>query len=208
MKTAETARAQIAAEGRGLFIDSFAESPLFTGAAGAALIAGGCTTLTGAVILCGFVLVTLPLVGLTAFAERERIDERRRPAFYVLLTSLTVLLLSLLVDNIILPDSVTAVGIYAPLVALDGLVLHRTSADAPILLPRETFIEAMACALSFAVCALPIAFVRELLGGGQLFGQPVGIVGAPALQLPFFGFILCGLLCGLWRTLTGRRAAK
>lgn len=196
-------RTQLAADDRQMFSESFRENPLLTGAAGATLIAAGCTTLSGALILSLFMLVNLPLVGLIACREQESMDSRLRPAFYAAITSVTVFLLSLLLDSL-LPDSVSDIGIYAPLAAMNGFVMHRTWPEARILLPREAVVEAMACALCFGLIALPVAFIRELLGAGQLMGVSLGFEGADALQMPFFGFILCGLVIGIIRWLTGK----
>lgn len=199
-------RTQLAADSRQLFSESFRDNPLVTGAAGATLIAAGCTTLSGALILSLFMLVNLPLVGLIACRERESVSPWLRPALYAAIPSVAVFLLSLLLDNVF-RGSVTSLGIYAPLAAMNGLVLHRTWPDARILLPEEAVIDSLACALCFALIALPVAFVRELLGSGTLFGIPLGISGTDALQTPFFGFILCGLLIGLFRALTGGKRA-
>ena len=81
---------QIAADNRQMFGESFRDNPLVTGAAGATLIAAGCTTLTGAMVLSVFMLFCLPIVGVIACKEQESIDARRRPAFYVAVTSAVV----------------------------------------------------------------------------------------------------------------------
>lgn len=198
---------QVAADQMHIFGETFCENPLVTGAAGATLIAGGCTTLTGAVILSVFMLFCLPIVGMIACKEQESISPRLRPAFYVAVTSAMVFLLSVLIDGIF-RDSVTGIGIYAPLAAMNGLVMHRTFPDARILLVREAVVEGIACALCFAAIALPVAFIRELLGGGSLFGVTLGLSGITELQLPFAGFILCGLFIALLRALTGKGAAR
>ncbi len=198
---------QVASDQMHIFGETFCENPLVTGAAGATLIAGGCTTLTGAMVLSVFMLFCLPIVGAIACREQESMDARRRPAFYAAVTSAVVFALSLLLDTIF-RDSVTGVGIYAPLVAMNGLVMHRTWPDARILLTREAVVEGIACALCFAIIALPVAFIRELLGGGALLGIPLGMEGISELQLPFIGFILCGLFIALFRALTGKGAAR
>lgn len=207
MSIRDRAGYQVASDQMHIFGEAFCENPLVTGAAGATLIAAGCTTLTGAMVLSVFMLFCLPIVGVIACREQESIDARRRPAFYAAVTSAVVLVLSLLLDTVF-RGSVTGAGIYAPLAAMNGLVMHRTWSDARILLVREAVVEGFACALCFGIIALPVAFVRELLGGGALFGIPLGMDGISELQLPFFGFILCGLLIALLRALTGKGAAR
>jgi len=202
MSIRDRAGYQVASDQMHIFGETFCENPLVTGAAGATLIAAGCTTLTGAMVLSVFMLFCLPIVGVIACREQERLSTVIRPAFYVAVTSAVVFVLSLVLDGIF-RDSVTGVGIYAPLAAMNGLVMHRTWSDARILLTREAVVEGLACGLCFAVIALPVAFVRELLGGGALFGVPMGMEGIGELQLPFAGFILCGLLIALLRAFTG-----
>lgn len=208
---------QLGEEKRYMLSRAFQDSPVFSGAYGATLIAGGFVlsggvtgaggSLAGTLILCLFMAVCLPVVGLVSCAEAERMNERTRPAFYIIITAATVLLLSLLVDNV-LRGSVSGLGIYIPLVAVDSLVLHRTETDAPIMLPGEAVIEAAGCAFSFAAVAIPAAFVRELLGSGSLLGFSLGFSGASAFKLPFFGFILCGLLTALYRAAFRGKAAE
>lgn len=207
MSIRDRAGYQVATDQMHIFGESFCENPLVTGAAGATLIAAGCTTLTGAAVLSVFMLFCLPVVGVIACREQERIKPGLRPAFYVAVTSAVVFVLSLLLDSLF-RGSVTGVGIYAPLAAMNGLVMHRTWSDARILLTREAVVEGIACALCFAVIALPVAFFRELLGGGALFGVSLGMDGIDELQLPFVGFILCGLIIALFRALTGKGAAR
>ncbi len=207
MTLRHNAGTQVAYDQRQMFGDSFRDNPLLAGAAGATLIAAGCTTMTGALILSLFMLVNLPLVGVIACREQESIDPRRRPAFYVGVASASIFLLSILLDNIF-PGSVSGIGVYAPLAAMNGLVMHRTWPDARILLVREAVVEGLACAVCFGAIALPIAFIRELLGAGSLFGIPLGLRGISELQMPFFGFILCGLLIALLRALTGSGVSR
>jgi len=195
-------RTQLAADGRQMFAESLCDNPLVAGAAGATLIAGGCTTLSGALILSLFMLVNLPLAGYIACREKERIDPQLRPALYVAVTSAAVFVLSLIVDGLF-PGSIASLGFFAPLAAMNGLVMHRTWPDARILLPGEAVTEGLACALCFAIIALPVAFVRELLGDGALLGFSLGFEGTDAVQMPFFGFIMCGMLIGLFRAFIG-----
>lgn len=201
------ASTQVAYDQRQMFADSFRDNPLVAGAAGATLIAAGCTSMTGAVILSLFMLVNLPLVGVIACREQERIDPRRRPAFYAAVTCSAVFLLSILIDSLF-RGSVSGIGIYAPLAAMNGLVMHRTWPDARILLVREAVVEGLACAVCFGALALPVAFIRELLGAGSLFGIPLGLNGIGELQNPFFGFILCGFFIALLRVFTGSGVGK
>ena len=66
MSIRDRAGYQVASDQMHIFGETFCENPLVTGAAGATLIAAGCTTLTGAVVLSVFMLFCLPIVGVIA----------------------------------------------------------------------------------------------------------------------------------------------
>ena len=68
-----------------------------------------------------------------------------------------------------------------------------------MLLGSETVTDALALTAVFALIALPVALIREILGSGELFGISLGFKGNSVFLLPFMGFILCGYLMALVR---------
>ena len=185
-----------------LMLDAVFDNPLVAGAAGVTLIAGGGISLGNALVLTLLMAAQLPLVGIIAAFERERMKPELRPAFYCAMTAVVTLLLSLLLE-LIAKGSVENLGIYAPLVAVDALVLSATAEDAPYVTPREAAWEALGYIIVFAAIAFPVALVREIIGNGSIFGGWLGFNGLEALRHPFAGFILCGLaLAGLRAILT------
>lgn len=179
------------------------QNPILSAAAGAVLIAGCCTTLGNAVVLSIIMLIMLPLIGFVSAVEMERFHPERRYAAYCAIAAGGVFLVSLIVDNIVI-GCVEALGIFAPLAAVNSLILARTSDDAPILTRREAVVEGLACAIIFMGISLSVGFLRELLGSGSIGGGWLGFDGNPVLQSPFAGFILCGFAIAIIRKITDK----
>lgn len=192
-----------------IFSYALRQNPLTAAAAGASIIAGGCTTLGNAVVLCIMMLIILPLMGLISAIEMERIRYEMRLAAYCGISAMLVFVLSLIIDSAVL-GSVESLGIFAPLTAFSSLVLARTADDAPILTKREAVHEGFAYAAVFAMTALPVGLIREIVGSGRIFGGWLGFSGTTAFTEPWMGFILCGLVIAVIRRVTDkpdRRAA-
>jgi len=186
-----------------VFSYALRQNPLLTAAAGTAVVAGGCTSLGNAVILCIMMVILLPLIGFISAVEQERIRPHLRLAAYCAISAVVVFLISLAIDGMVL-GSVEELGIFAPLVAFSSLVLARTSEDAPILTRREAVHEGFAYAVAFIMLALPVGLIREVLGKGEIFGGWLGFSGKPQFSKPWFGFILCGLAIAVIRRATDK----
>lgn len=189
-----------------LFVGSYRRNPITVGAAGINLIAGGCVTMSGSVILSIMMLALLPLVGAVAAFEDGRLSKAVRPAVYALLGGGVALLVAMICERVS-TGCVDRLGIYLPLAALDTLVFVRLSDEAPRLTIAEGFVSGAGTACCFAVLAMTISFVRELFGAGAIFGKYL-FSAYPSLQSPYFGFILCGLALAIAKKLAVKRAMR
>lgn len=190
-------KARRAQERRSVILHTLRSNPLAAGAAGATCIIGACVSIANALVLTAMLAVLLPLIAFISSVERERLGKIVRPAFYCFISALTVFLLSLFLDLTVAEGCVEALGIYAPLLAFDGLVLARTAEDAPLLTVRESLTESITTVICAAVIAIPIGAVREIFAVGKLFSKPVET--GSVFSNPFFGFILCGFLLAAFR---------
>ena len=93
-------------------------------------------------------------------------------------------------------------SVYFPLLAVNTLTFFsvtRCDASRPLL---SVLLQALRFALSFGAVAAVIAAFRELIGRGTLFGATVfSSFRVPTVLLPFFGFILVGMVCAASRGL-------
>ena len=117
------------------------------------------------------------------------------------------------------PAASAALGVYAPLIAVNCLALgvaSRGSSESP----GKALLEGLARGAQFAVVLVLIALIREVLGSGTItlfrvggFAGTVvitGIIDQPARALGAAGGgLLClGYLAGVFREVTRRVGAK
>ncbi len=177
---------------------SLFSSPTLIRASGIATIAGAAISGANALILTFIVLSILLAIGLTTILDGDRLEYPLKTIVYNGVSIFTVFAL-LIIFKQIFPEQVNSIGVYAPLIAFNSLVLCRSEADAPMLLSTETVSDALALAAIFALIAFPVAIVREILGSGSVFGISLGFEGNSVFLMPFMGFILCGFLIAVIR---------
>ncbi|MBO4987774.1 MAG: electron transport complex subunit E [Lachnospiraceae bacterium] len=98
-------------------------------------------------------------------------DKIRIPAFIVIIASF-VTIMELLLQAFI-PSLYAALGIYIPLIVVNCIILGRAEAYAyknPVI---PSFFDGIGMGLGFTIALTIIGSVRELLGGGEIFGYYV-----------------------------------
>lgn len=95
--------------------------------------------------------------------------------------------------------SVGMLGVYFPLLAVNTLTFFLvTRCDEHSPLTKE-LARAVRSVLAFAFFVLAVSVFRELIGKGSLFGIKLSGLQISTVQLPFFGFILVGMLSAFCR---------
>lgn len=95
-------------------------------------------------------------------------DKIRIPAFIVIIASFVTIMQLLLQAYI--PSLYESLGIYIPLIVVNCIILGRAEAYAyknPVV---PSFFDGVGMGLGFTVALTIIGMVRELLGGGEIFG--------------------------------------
>ncbi len=154
-----------------------------------------CTTLKNGVAMSLVVFMVLIPAAFLCFALRCRLNVPPWPtALLCTLVSLIIATLSTYVIRIIAPEITDSLGIYLYLTAAFGVVA-AVFRGREVRSPGSAGLWALQYAGVFALCAVFISAVREILAYGQIWGMPLGmsyiLEGA---KMPFFGFILAGLL--------------
>ncbi len=189
---------------------SLFDSPTLIKASGIATVAGAAISGANALILSFLVLCLLLAVGLTTILDGDRLEYPVKPIVYTAVSVFTLFALLIIIKQIF-PKQLNSIGVYAPLLAFNSLVLCRSEDGAPMLLSTETVSDALALSGIFAGIAVPVALIREVLGSGAVFGHSLGFDGNKAFLMPFMGFILSGYLIAIIRkllSLTERRAGN
>lgn len=110
-------------------------------------------------------------------------DKVRVPAFIVVVASLVTIVQFLLQGYV--PDLYASLGIYIPLIVVNCIILGRAESYAsknPVL---PSIFDGIGMGLGFTVGLTCIGIVREILGGGQIFGVQI-------LPLSDTGYIMDG----------------
>lgn len=109
------------------------------------------------------------------------------------------------------PALSASLGIFIPLIVVNCIILGRAEAFASKNGPVESVLDAIGMGIGFTIALSCLAFFRELLGEGKLYGFPIPFFkGDPALIMIMApgGFVVFGLLIALKRFLEARGATK
>ena len=139
------------------------------------LMLGMCPTLavtTSAINGLGMGLTTTVVLALSnviiSLLRKIIPDKIRIPAFIVIIASFVTIMQLLL--QAYLPSLYESLGIYIPLIVVNCIILGRAEAYAyknPVL---PSFFDGLGMGLGFSIALTCIGMVRELLGGGEIFG--------------------------------------
>jgi Na+-translocating ferredoxin:NAD+ oxidoreductase subunit E len=100
-------------------------------------------------------------------------------------------------------------GIYLPLLAANSLAALRCEKVAVRNTVKYSFFDAIAASAGYSAVLLLVGFIRELLGSGSIFENPIGFLPrASGMLMPFGGFIVLGFMAALLRAYIIRRYPK
>ena len=141
-------------------------------------ILGICSTLVVTNVLQNTAVMCLGLVFVTAFSNlcvsllRRRIPSRIRMMVEVLIIASLVILVDLALKAT-LPDISRQLGPYVGLIITNCIIMGRAEAFALSNPPGLSFVDGISSGLGYSYVLLVIAFFRELLGSGAIWGVPV-----------------------------------
>lgn len=98
-------------------------------------------------------------------------DKVRVPAFIVVVASLVTIVQFLLQGFV--PSLYASLGIYIPLIVVNCIILGRAESYASKNGPITSIFDGIGMGLGFTLGLTCIGIVREILGGGQIFGVQV-----------------------------------
>ena len=161
------------------------ENPTFV------LILGMCPTLavtTSAMNGLGMGLTTMVILTMSnimiSLLRKVIPDSVRMPAYIVVVASFVTIVQFLLQG--FLPDLYDSLGIYIPLIVVNCIILGRAEAYASKHGVISSMFDGIGMGLGFTLGLTCISIVREILGAGEIFGQPV----MPSFYEPAIIFIL------------------
>lgn len=140
------------------------------------------------------------------------IPEKLPYALRVILTSAISSLLYVPVRELtmmIYPESVERIGIYFPLIAVNSLIVYQTQNRFLNLNFRELLGNLVFYILGFDTVMLVSGALRELIAYGTINNKVMNInITVAGAGLPFGGFIILGIMCGIYRKIRSLLSGK
>lgn len=154
------------------------------------------------VLIYAFSVITFVSVILSSFVPRK-IPYALRIISYALISSLVYIPVKV-TAGMLWQESVTAVGIYYPLIAVNSLIVLQTEVKFFRLKKTQMTVSLLSYIAGFDIVMLITALIREVISYGTVNGMiteiPLTVSGFAQTS---GGFILLGLLCGVYRKIRG-----
>ena len=97
----------------------------------------------------------------------------RIPAFIVVIASFVTIIQMLMQAYV--PSLYASLGVFIPLIVVNCIILGRAEAFASKNGPIDSILDGVGIGLGFTLALTAIGAVREILGGGSIFGYSLGI---------------------------------
>lgn len=156
------------------------------------------TSLNSALSVCIALFIMMIPTTVVALVMGSRVKTEMRFVINTLVAALSYIPAIMMV-RALFPQTIAALTIYLPLLAVNELVVLRADRYATKRSVGFAVADTLGCILSFTITMLFIAFVRELLGSGTLFGYKILTHTSPEVLLPFMGFIISGFTAALFK---------
>ena len=179
-------------------------NPILKGNPITVLVLGICSSLAVTVQLKGACVMALSVIAVTGLSSlvvsllRNTIPNRVR----IIVQLVVVAMMVILVDQILKAfayDVDKQLSVYIGLIITNCIVMGRIEAFALGNKPIPSLLDGLANGFGYGMILVIVAFFRELLGSGTIFGLqvlPAGYVPNKLVILPPFALILLG--CIIW----------
>lgn len=192
------------------------KQPIFKGNPITVLVLGICSSLAVTVELKGALVMALSVTIVTGLSSlvcsllRKTIPNRVR----IIVQLVVVALMVILVDQILKAFEATyaidkSLSVYIGLIITNCIVMGRIEAFALSNKPVPSLLDGLANGAGYGMILIIVAFFRELLGSGSLFGfklipdaaYAAGYMNNGLVILPPFALILLGLIIWIHRSI-------
>lgn len=187
----------------------FKNNPVFVQLVGMCSVLGVSSTMKNAIGMGLSVIFVTVMSNLVVSLLRNFIkDEIRIPAFIVIIAGFVTIVQ--LVLRAYVPSLYKSLGIFVPLIVVNCVILARAEGFASKNGPIASIVDGLSQGLGYTLAISVLAFVRELLGAGTVFGKTI----IPAeytigfLQQPASSFIVLGLLFAAYAAYNNKKERK
>lgn len=156
-----------------LFLDNLGRNnPVFTQVLGICSTLAVTNNMKNTAIMCAGLVFVTSLSNVSISALRKAIPNRIRMMVEVLIIACYVIIVDIALKAY-LPDISRELGPYVGLIITNCIIMGRAEAYALGNPPGSSFIDGLSSGIGYAYVLMIIAFVRELMGSGSLFGMKV-----------------------------------
>lgn len=109
------------------------------------------------------------------------------------------------------PEINASLGIFVPLIAVNAMLLVRAETFAGQNGPSAALADGIGMGIGYTCALVLLGVIREVFAYGTTFGQtvfPNGFEANALALLPAGGFMLLGLLMGMFNLIAGKRKGK
>lgn len=172
---------------------------LMTGIVNAPIIVAATTFKKGVVIAIAFAIITF-LTILTCSFVPKKIVYALRVIIYAIVGALYYIPTVLLLEQIF-PLTVRLIGIYMPLIIVNALIFSKTESRFYLENRLRMMVDVIFFIIGFGVVSAAVGGFREIICFGSFAGIKLMDISISAFEAPFGGFILVGVLAGMFRAL-------
>lgn len=140
---------------------------------------------------------------------RKIIPNKIRIASYIVIIAGFVTIIDMLIQAYV-PSLSSSLGLFIPLIVVNCIILARAESFASKNKPLPSALDGLSMGLGFTFSLCIIAFVREILGNGTIFGLKLFGGAAPlsVLALPAGGFLTLGFVIAAVQYLRARKGGN
>lgn len=165
------------------------------------VIVCGCTVMNAAALIYVFSAITFFSVMIGSFVPK-RLAYGVKIVIYAAIASVVYIPVKIAAVEFF-PDIIPRTGIYFMLIAVNSLITVQTEAKFYRMKKGKMIISLILHILGFDIVMFLVASMRELLAYGTFCGRIVDAdILISGLGQPFGGFILLGILCGIYRAVS------
>ncbi len=148
------------------------ENPIFRQILGICSTLAVTNLLANTTVMCVGLIFVLVCSNVTVSLLRRLTPRRVRMMVEVLIIASFVIVFKILIDAY-LPDISKQLGAYVGLIITNCIIMGRAEGFASSNAVWPSFVDGVACGIGYSIILLVIAFFRELMGMGTLFGFQV-----------------------------------
>ena len=177
----------------------FKENPSFVQLLGMCPLMAVSTSMTNAIGMGFTATVVLICSNAVISLLRKLIPDKIRIASYIIIIAGFVTMMQMLLKAY-LPELNNSLGVFIPLIVVNCIILARAEAFASKNGIIVSMLDGAGMGLGFTLGLSVLAFIREILGAGQLFGIDLfgeGFQGINMMIMAPGGFMTLGIVIGI-----------